>query len=139
MVLLKKNYELTIPKTYMAINEDEIEYIDGGYRATRSVYINAGSKRMSTVTFTARAAAVNGIASAIVCTVASALLPATASLNTWATTIYNTLATTLIKEKAKQLDAEDGVIDGWLTVKWAGKYVTEYNPYPPNSYQGAIF
>ena len=85
------------------------------------------------------AAAVNGILSALVSTVASALLPATASLNKWATTIYNTLATTLIKEKAKQLDAEDGVIYGWLTVKWAGKYVTEYNPYPPNCYQGAMF
>ncbi|CUO75894.1 hypothetical protein [Clostridium paraputrificum] len=139
MFLSKKNYELTIPKTYMDINREEIGYIDGGYRPSRSVYINPGSKRMSTVTFTARAAAVNGISSALVCTVASALLPATASLNKWATTIYNTLATTLIKEKAKQLDAEDGVIDGWLTVKWAGKYVTEYNPYPPNSYQGAMF
>lgn len=139
MFLSKKNYELTIPKTYMDINREEIGYIDGGYRPSRSVYINPGSKRMSTVTFTARAAAVNGISSALVCTVASALLPATASLNKWATTIYNTLTTTLIKEKAKQLDAEDGVIDGWLTVKWAGKYVTEYNPYPPNSYQGAMF
>ena len=143
MFLSKKNYELTIPKTYMDINREEIGYIDGGYRPSRSVYINPGSRRLTTTEFCTEAGAVATISIAIVTKVASIVSPATAfitgvSSGIWKAALAGAIGIT-IAAKADSLDAKDGSRDGMITLTWGGRYATEYNPYPPNSYQGAMF
>lgn len=144
---MKKNlkmtkYQLEIPTNYTGIDISEMQYIEGGYRASRSVYINPGSRRITTTQFCVEAGAVASISIGIIAKVASVVSPATAfiagvSLGIWKAAVAGAIGVT-IAAKADSLDAKDGR-DGMITLTWGGKYVTEYNPYPPNSYQGAMF
>ena len=136
-------YQLEAPTNYKYIDIGEMQYIEGGYRAYRSVYINPGSRRLTTTAFCAEAGAVAAISIAIVAKVASSVSPATAfivgvSSGIWKAALTGAIGIT-IAAKADSLDAKDGSRDGMITLTWGGKYVTETNPYPPNSYQGAMF
>lgn len=43
------------------------------------------------------------------------------------------------KDKAQEYDMADGVLDYYLKIDIPGRYITVYNPYPRNSYEGAIW
>lgn len=136
-------YQLEIPTNYKSIDIGEMQYINGGYRPSRSVYINPGSRRLTTTEFCTEAGAVATISIAIVTKVASIVSPATAfitgvSSGIWKAALAGAIGIT-IAAKADSLDAKDGSRDGMITLTWGGRYATEYNPYPPNSYQGAMF
>lgn len=137
--VLKKEYALQLPNNYVEINKDEMEYVDGGYRASRTVYIPQRSFRMKTADYidaNSRASSIIGIALGTLsaaCGVGLLAGTVVALASDFALSHGSTSADAL------NLDRADGSYDGWLTVTIGGKWVTEINPYPMHSYEGATF
>lgn len=130
--------ELKLPKTYTEMSLEEMMLIEGGYRTTRSVYVPAGTKTMTTAQYIDTTNTQNNLASLVVTSVVGlqvSLLWGTAfGIAAGILSVpYNTAS------KAEALDIADGTNDDRLTVWWSGRWVTETNPYPPNSYEGAMF
>ena len=111
--------KLKFPKNYKSLSIEEMTFLDGGYRATRQTWIPTQTRRISTSEYTLK----SDLGSAVT---ASAI----------ASSFFGHGGNAAL---AREADAKDGSIDGWVTRTIVGHYRTEINPYPPNSYQGAMF
>ena len=135
---------LQMPSNYVLMNEEEKTYLEGGYRATRQVYIPAHSIRMSKQDYMNAQYAKTAVASVIIAIatggvgIALALKPAESFALGVAGSVLSLLGGTGFST-AEKLDRADGSYDGMLTVSWDEMWKTETNPYPPNSYEGSIF
>jgi hypothetical protein len=138
--VLRKEYALQLPNSYVEIDRDEMEYVDGGYRSSRSVWIPGGSQRMKTSTYIDTSNAISGLTATIITSVTGLIIPpAWAFAAGIASGIISALGNTAAKAESMDKADSNGIVDGWLTVTWSGRWSIESNPYPPNSYQGATF
>lgn len=144
MFLWKREYALQLPNNYVEIDRDEMEYVDGGYRSSRSVYVPSGSKRMSKQSYM-NTQYVNSVLAGIVIGIATGGIGVILHVSVGTSFALGAAGTILGAlggsgfSVAEKLDRADGSYDGMLTVSWNGFWKTEYNPYPPNSYEGAMF
>ena len=122
--------ELVLPRNCVEIEQEEMVYLDGGYRASKQVWMPAAEVGMTYDDYMDQSMYKSLVVGAMI-----ALLPRGASLTTGA------LATIAMhyydREKAKKYDLADGILDYQLIVTIPGRYVTIYNPYPPHSWEGA--
>ena len=128
--------KLKFPKNYKSLSIEEMTFLDGGYRATRQTWIPTQTRRISTSEYTLKS------------DLGSYLIGEGLSFVTGGTSILAVTASAIASSffghggnaaLAREADAKDGSIDGWVTRTIVGHYRTEINPYPPNSYQGAMF
>lgn len=112
-------------------------YTEGGYRATRRVYVEPQWRKMKVndaVLFWSTGTAVLTTAISGVTWSVIGLLKATVS-----GAVGMALGYSGSKALADKMDIEDGKDDELIIFYIKGHYTTETNPYPPNSYQGAMF
>lgn len=128
--------ELVLPNSFEELENEEMMYLEGGYRTHRTTYIPSQTLRISKAAYAANIHLGNFIIGAGLSFVTggSSILIATA--NGIGNVFFGASGTNAL---ANQADAEDGKSDGWVTRKISAYYVTELNPYPPNSFQGATF
>ncbi len=128
--------KIKFPENYSKLSSEEMASLDGDYRATRETWIPTQTRRISTSAYAAQS------------DLGSALISAGLSFITGGTSILVLTASAIAgayfghggnAALAREADAKDGSIDGWVTRTIAGHYRTEITPYPPHSYEGAMF
>lgn len=135
--VLKREYALQMPCSYVDIDRGEMEYVDGGYRSSRQTWVPAQTIRISVGAY----ATAVGISSLTLSVAISAITGGTAILVITKQKILEYVLQGSVSvigswSGAKALDT-DG--DGYITRYVSGHYETEYNPYPMHSYEGARF
>lgn len=130
------NMTIQLPNNYLELEEEEMMYFDGGYRAYRNTYIPAQTRRISRFAFAMNQNLGNLLIGAGLSFVTggTGILAMTAS--GIASAVFGISGSSALAEKA---DRADGNYDGWVTRYIKAHYVNEFNPYPPNSYAGAMF
>lgn len=130
------NENLRLPKSFESLSE-EMMYTEGGYRAYRTVTVPVQTVRIHVLTYLTMTT-IADILSKGALTVLSGS-PIVAIYST-----YKNVASSYYKfisncKTAYEQDKADGVIDNYITRVIPAHTATEWNPYPPNSYQGAMF
>ncbi len=121
--------ELVLPQNYVEIEQEEMEYLDGSYRASKQVWFPGKTIKMTRTQYEKE----NGLKNAAL----GALLSFLGPLGTVLGISKSFLEGINPKSKADEYDMADGKMDGNLLIKIPGSYQTIYNPFPPHSYEGA--
>lgn len=130
------NMTLQLPNSYCEIKEEEMMYLDGGYRAFRSTYIPAQTRRISRSAYARNLNIGNLLIGAGLSFITGGTGILAMTVSGIASAFFGASGSAALAERA---DRADGKYDGWVTRFIRAHYVTETNPYPPNSYAGAMF
>lgn len=112
-------------------------YTEGGYRAYREVTVPGQTVRIHVLTYVTLATVADILQSGAMTIITGS--PISALYSTFseiASSYFNFISNC---KSAYEQDKADGVVDNYITKYLPAHTQREFNPYPPNSYQGAMF
>lgn len=129
--------KMVLPGRFEQLTPEETVSFNGGYRASRSVYIKLQTVRISVASYVGAKTYATFLSKVGIAMIIGSPIYATFTTFQSIVSLYVGSASTL--SQAVKYDIADGKKDGYITRYIPGHYATEINPYPPNSYEGAMF
>ncbi|MEG1301813.1 MAG: hypothetical protein RSC93_14025 [Erysipelotrichaceae bacterium] len=129
--------KMNLPKNYCEIKEDEIHYIDGGFRTDRVVHVQPQWTRVHVLSYIGAATCARFLQKAGIAIITGS--PIGAVYSTFTSIVSFSVGFAKDSKAAYAADKADGKIDNYITRWIPARDITEINPYPPHSSQGAYF